>query len=86
MQAISVMQVLVAFFIQLPIVADTWKEENLKLARTLGLSGYEDEKYNIYARFHYVAVCLAVVCTQVHAVSTRIYNKQLKRIKDIKDA
>lgn len=43
----------------------------------------ENQNYDTYMRFHYVAVCLAVVCTEVYVVSTKIFDKQLNRIKDI---
>jgi hypothetical protein len=38
-QVLTTLQVLVAFFLQLPIVADTWQENNTRLIRILGIEG-----------------------------------------------
>ena len=43
----------------------------------MGLIGNtkEDKPFIVYARFHYVTICFAVVCTEVFAVSIKIYER-----------
>lgn len=62
-------------------MADKWLEDNVTLSRMLGLEGTEDKKYEVYARFHYVALCLAVVSTEVYIVSSKIYDRQVQRVQ-----
>ena len=38
-QVLCIIQVLVAFFLQLPLVADSWQEDNKRLSRSLGIVG-----------------------------------------------
>lgn len=80
-QIISIMQILTAFFLSLPIVGDDWQAHNVILCRILGIVGTQDEKpYVIYARIHFCVVCFAAVSTEAFAVSSKIYDMQLKRM------
>ena len=40
-------------------------------------------KFDVYARFHKVALCFAVVSTEVYVVSQKVSDRQLKRIQEV---
>ena len=41
----------------------------------IGNDSEDDKPFVVYARFHYVTVCFAVVFTEVFAVSIKIYER-----------
>ena len=82
-QVLTILQALFAFFLQLPIVGDSWTKSHLRLVNSLGLMGCKEkqgfiaERFDVYSRFHRVALCLAVVSTEVYIVSSKVYERQL---------
>ena len=66
-QIITILELIVSFFVQLPLVADDFQEKHKRLLEVFGIFGVQsDAELIVYARIHFCTGSLAIVFTELY--------------------